>query len=144
MAWAGAPPAHWLAAQLQCRVQAHLVNGASPRNRSSVRQDSALPLVEGLMPHVSRLLEKGRFPGAARDQGPGPACSRWVGWAGRLMWARCMWHACRAASLGSPSPGRHNQNSRTEGGGQRRQCSCGDRRRQLGIAEGASPEVHAA
>lgn len=29
-------------------------------------QDSALPLVEGLMPHVSRLLEKGRFSGVRR------------------------------------------------------------------------------
>lgn len=26
-------------------------------------QDAALPLVEALMPHVSKLLDKGRFPG---------------------------------------------------------------------------------
>lgn len=29
----------------------------------SLAQDAALPLVEGLMPAVSKLLEKGRFPG---------------------------------------------------------------------------------
>ena len=37
--------------------------------------DAALPLVEGLMPHVSRLLDKGRFPGAAGAASRAPACT---------------------------------------------------------------------
>ena len=47
-------------------------------------QDSALPLVEALMPCVSRLLEKGRFPGVQGGNSPAGPC----GCLGRLL--RCL------------------------------------------------------